>query len=167
MVGRHEGRCYVSVEKLCDVPLPPFSKHWSIITNTGPAVFGISNPQLDISPRCFSTGSEGSSANSSRGRNADSCTWKHPRSSGLPLGNISSGQESRWECGQTRFSDTPKFEARRQRLTVRREWPAQRSALMLWQIVPAFQKAACLSGGRAQPERKLVITSLLYYLKTM
>lgn len=26
----------------------PLSERWSIITNTGPAVFGISNPQLDI-----------------------------------------------------------------------------------------------------------------------
>lgn len=167
MVGRHEGRCCVSVEKLCDVPLPPFSKHWSIITNTGPAVFGISYPQLDISPRCFSTGSEGSSANCSRGRDADSRTWKRPRSSGLPLGNISCGRESRWECGKTRFSETPKFEPRRERLTVRREWPAQRSARMLWQILPACQEAACSSRGRAQPERKLMISSLLHYLKTM
>ena len=118
----HPERRSNTAEKLSDLPYAPLWKHWSIITKSGPAVFRISTPQLDISPPRLSNHTK--TVNSSRWRTAEPGTLDF--NTLLKTVCHVKTEEKTSKNGRVGSVWLQVFEPRRELLTVRREWPAPR-----------------------------------------
>lgn len=134
----HANQHKINLKRGSILPLLPLSKPWLIIPNTGPAVFWVSPPQLDISPRCFSAKSEENTANPPASFFRESLTFK-------TLGCIKRIKLERWGKKTTvraaHYSQRhSKFERQTELLTARREWPARRGEPERW----------CRSGGPSE-----------------